>query len=140
MKVYVERVNGQIVGKYALRQPGYAEEEVDDTHPDVVKFINTYTPGTSESNLANREVAKLSFDSVHGGGKEVRAIFDVLLGEFNILRNWLMSFKSVVAAANSLAELKTAVANLPNLPDRTLGQARNAYRNSIDSGNVDSPP
>ena len=32
---YVERKLGQVVGKYAQKQAGYAEEWLDDGHPDL---------------------------------------------------------------------------------------------------------
>lgn len=39
--VFVERnPDNQIVALYAMSQPGFAEEELADTHPDVVAFRN----------------------------------------------------------------------------------------------------
>lgn len=39
MNVFVERsLAGAIVGIYSMKQPGYAEEEIPETHPDVVAF------------------------------------------------------------------------------------------------------
>ena len=35
---YVERRDGQIVGVYAKRQPGYAEEQLPDDHPDIEAY------------------------------------------------------------------------------------------------------
>lgn len=57
----------------------------------------------------------------------------VSLDEFNILRQWIMAFKVEVAAATNLADLKTRVAALPNLPDRTASQIRGAVRTKIDA-------
>lgn len=69
--------------------------------------------------------------------KLARAIVSILLDEMNVLRQWLASFKTEVAAAASLADLKTRVATLPATPDRTLAQAKTAIANKIDGGTVD---
>ena len=59
------------------------------------------------------------------------AFADILKDEFNSLRQWQMSFKSEVAAAANLNDLKTSVAALPDLPDRTLVQFKTAITNRI---------
>lgn len=51
------------------------------------------------------------------------AMVMAMVHEINILRQWITDFKSVVFGAGSLAALKTGVAGLPNLPDRTKIQA-----------------
>ncbi len=38
MSVFVERKAGIVAGVYANPQPGYAEEAIDDEHPDIVAF------------------------------------------------------------------------------------------------------
>lgn len=55
-----------------------------------------------------------------------RAIVAVLIDEINALRGWMTSYKADVAASTSLADLKTRVAALPNLPARTGAQAKSA--------------
>ena len=41
MSVFVERdTNGTVSGIYAVAQPGYAEEELEDDNPEVVVFLN----------------------------------------------------------------------------------------------------
>lgn len=57
-----------------------------------------------------------------------KAIALTLLDELNLLREWLVSFKAVVAASTSLANLQTRVAALPDMPDRTVQQAISAIR------------
>lgn len=37
---YVERIDGRIVGVYAMKQDGYAEELVSDDAPDLVEFLS----------------------------------------------------------------------------------------------------
>lgn len=40
-KFWVQRdENGKVIGLYALRQVGYAEEQLPEDHPDVVAFSN----------------------------------------------------------------------------------------------------
>ena len=44
---FVQRTpQGDITGIYHMRQPGYAEEELPDNHPDVVAFVNRPLPIT----------------------------------------------------------------------------------------------
>jgi hypothetical protein len=50
------------------------------------------------------------------------AIVLLTMDEVNNLRGWIVSFKAATAAASSLADLKTRVAALPNMPDRTTNQ------------------
>lgn len=69
--------------------------------------------------------------------KIARAEAAVLVDEINSLRQWLVSFKAQVALATSLANLQTRVAALPDMPDRTLAQAKTAIKNKIDGGTVD---
>ncbi len=63
-----------------------------------------------------------------------RAIAAIMVDEINTLREWIVSFQAAVAAASSLANLQTRVAALPNLPDRTLAQARSAFISRVSSG------
>jgi len=87
-----------------------------------------------------RTQAKALYDllTTHTGeAKVVRALVAVLLDEINTLRGWLASFKTEVAAAASLADLKTRVATLPPTPDRTPAQAKTAITQKIDGGSVD---
>jgi hypothetical protein len=37
---FIERVDGKIIGVYALKQDGYAEELVPDDDPDLVEFLS----------------------------------------------------------------------------------------------------
>ncbi len=69
--------------------------------------------------------------------KVARAVIAVAIDEINILREWVAAFKVEVAAAASLADLKTRVATLPATPDRTLAQAKTAITNKINAGTVD---
>lgn len=60
--------------------------------------------------------------------RAVVALALLSLDELNGLRQWIAGFKIAVAAATSLADLKTRVAALPNTPDRTRRQLLDAVR------------
>lgn len=69
--------------------------------------------------------------------KLIRAVLLTMFDENNNTRQWIQSFKAAVAASTSLADLKTRVAALPAMPDRTVQQAKTAVSNKIDSGTSD---
>jgi len=97
------------------------------------------------------DAAQLAFDNIEararasddidnnkaGLYKSLRAEAKLIVNEINILRQWIVAFKVEVAAATSLADLKTRVATLPNLPDRTFEQAKTAMKNEVTAGTVD---
>jgi len=62
-----------------------------------------------------------------------RAAIAVAIDEINALREWVTGFKSAVASATSLANLQTQVAALPDMPDRTMQQAKNAFIAKINA-------
>ncbi len=66
--------------------------------------------------------------------RSYRATAALTVDEINTLREWIVSFQAAVAAASSLANLQSRVAALPNLPDRTLVQAKNAFIAKVNSG------
>ena len=68
-----------------------------------------------------------------------RAAIELLVDENNALRQWLVDFKVQVAAASTLADLKTRVATLPNMPVRTAAQIKTALRNKLDTYPDTSP-
>lgn len=78
-------------------------------------------------------------------GKVNRAIplgiLDSAVAALNTLREWDMSFKAAVAAATSLADLKTRVAALPDLPDlveaNVVNAVKSAIQNHINNGDAD---
>ncbi len=87
---------------------------------------------------ASRAGAKNSVDELSPEGVRLRAALLVIMEEMNLLRGWLASFKSEVAAATNLADLKTRVATLPATPDRTASQLKTAIKNKIYAGNADA--
>ena len=63
--------------------------------------------------------------------KIMTAFTDIIKDEFNIVRKWTRDYKAEVAAATSLSDLKSRVATMPTLNDRTLGQLKAAIENRI---------
>lgn len=87
--------------------------------------------------LAARVQAIKLVDAVSSNPLLMRAIADIVKDEINILRSWDRSLKTAVASSTTLANLKTGIAALPNLPDRTFTDIKTAIINRINSGNVD---
>jgi hypothetical protein len=79
-----------------------------------------------------RAVAKQFQDDQQAQNIALRVTVKLLVDELNILRQWITEFKAATAAASSLANLKTGVAALPNVPQRTYTQAKTAINNLID--------
>lgn len=70
-------------------------------------------------------------------GYDLRGIAKVVVDEINVLRQWLASFKTETAAATNLSNFQSRVAGLPATPDRTLAQAKTAYKNLISGSSLD---
>lgn len=56
---FVQRVAGVVTGVYANRQPGYAEEFLDDDHPDVAAYRNPPPAPVAQTPLTNEDVERL---------------------------------------------------------------------------------
>ena len=91
----------------------------------------------AETLASSRSGAKNSVDELSPEGVRLRASLLVVMEEMNALRQWLASFKTEVAAATNLSDLKTRVATLPATPDRTALQLKTAIRGKIDGGFAD---
>lgn len=59
------------------------------------------------------------------------AYLKVALDENNALRAWVQGLKAAVSNATSLADLKVRVAALPNMPERTGAQLKQAISNKL---------
>jgi len=82
-----------------------------------------------------RAAAKAHLDAAMDAQQALlRALGLTTLAEVNIVRAWLVSFKTEVAAAVSLADLKTRIATLPATPYRTKAQLIQAIKNKLDTG------
>ncbi len=82
----------------------------------------------------DRKDAVLLINLTNPQARAYRAIAALAIDEINTLREWIISFQAAVAASTSLANLQTRVAALPNLPDRTLAQAKTAFIAKVNSG------
>jgi hypothetical protein len=80
-----------------------------------------------------RSVANDITDASDSDGVKWRALALMLLDELNSLRQWTVAFKGQVALATTLADLKTRVAGLSTLSDRTISQAKTAYSNKVNT-------
>lgn len=89
------------------------------------------------NNLKYRSDAITVLNNLTGDGKIQRAAALVTMDAINVLRDWVTQFQVQVAAATSLADLKTRVAALPNLGQITGNQLINAILNKINSGSAD---
>lgn len=69
--------------------------------------------------------------------KEIRAVLLVILDELNILRTRDRDRSVDVAAATTLADLKTRWAARSSLDDRTAAQGKTAVQNKLDGGSSD---
>jgi hypothetical protein len=70
-------------------------------------------------------------------GRALRAVALTALDEVNVLRGWVTKFKAATAAATSLANFQSRVADLPNLPQRTAAQAKSALLARINTADAD---
>ncbi len=101
--------------------------------------INTFDGSQAAQDAWNalpvaQKQAVLLINLLDANARAYRAIAALAIDEINTLREWIVSFQAAVAAASSLANLQTRVAALPNLPDRTLAQAKTAFINKVNSG------
>lgn len=84
---------------------------------------------------AKRTDAKAILDTDTKQGRLQRALVLRLAASLNDARQWITAYKAAVAAAASMADLKTRVAALPDLPDLTPQQIVTAIKNAIDQEN-----
>lgn len=100
------------------------------TAPEIAAFA---TKAQEDDDTENKKRYKLFLDDGNHRMPMFKALATIMVDEINILRGWLASYKTEVAAASSLADLKTRVAALPNTPDRTNSQLKTALKNRVDS-------
>ena len=95
--------------------------------------IDTYAPAQADDeNQQDADGAVGLFITHPRNRKLMTAYSDILKDEFNLVRGWITDFKVEVAAAANLGDLKTRIAGMPDLPDRTLAQLKTAIQNRID--------
>jgi hypothetical protein len=85
-----------------------------------------------EWKLAQEQSGAITFMSnFDRNSMSYRAAISVAIDEINVLRDWITAFKAAVAAATNLANLQSRIAALPDTPDRTFQQAKNAFITKI---------
>lgn len=82
-----------------------------------------------------RSIAKVVIDGL--GGYESRGLVSLLIDEINVLRQRDRDRSADIAASTSLANLQTRWAARSALNDRTLAQAKTAYKTLMDGTNLD---
>ena len=118
-----------VPAKYLIHEAGVIREMTSGEKAVVDSEISAAAKAISKTDAKNSIDGNIGYDK--------RALAKVLVDEINVLRQWLASFKTEVAAASNLADLKTRVAGLPATPDRTLVQAKTAYKNLLDGISLD---
>lgn len=106
--------------------------EMDQTEKDSVDLALL-----TALDLEIRSRAKSSYNGFLDLPLALRAFASITVDEINILRQWITSFKTQVALATTLADLKTRVAGLPAVNDRTLSQLKTAIQSRIDDRSID---
>lgn len=99
-------------------------------------FFDAIVVPINQAKFRNDALSELNSDFT-GNPKLIRAVLLTIFDENNNLREWIQSFKGAVSASTSLADLKTRIAALPDMPDRTVQQAQETVQNKINSGASD---
>lgn len=149
--VEYSRATGAVVG--ALRDDGASVPRDDgnadwraftawaDAQAPPVDYTTPAAPVYTEAWLV--QAARAAAQSLLDAQKDhvadlLRAIVLVLLDELNTLRQRDRDRAADVAAATSLADLKTRWAARPSLADRTAAQARAAVAAKLSDGSADA--
>lgn len=108
--------------------PGYTTRELTTEHcgPGWTFDGTTFSPPPPPAPLT--DVEELEARTV--------ALALVTLDAINEIRQWLAALKTASASNATLANLRTAIAALPNTPDRTRRQLLDAVKGKISDGSV----
>ncbi len=119
-----------LVAAYLAAHPGYTAPEVDQATFDAsVVVIDPIPSRSSAVDIAANDPSPIS--------KVNRATLLVALDEINLLRGRFTDIATDVAAATSLADLKTRWAARSTMPDRTPAQLKAAVTTKLNSGLAD---
>jgi hypothetical protein len=102
--------------------------------------VLAYAPAADYLTQRLRVVAQALLSDPQSAMKALRAVMGLVVDENNVLRQRLRDLDAAVAAATTLADLKTRwsqVTAASPLPARTDAQARTAAASRIASGSVD---
>lgn len=102
--------------------------------PIINAFDGSQTAQDAWVAAQNQTQAIAFMTALNNQARAYRAVAAIMVDEINALRDWVTAFKVATAAATSLADFKTRVAALPDLPDRTLAQAKSAFITKVQQG------
>lgn len=120
----------ELIAAFLATHPGWTAEEVDQATFDAsVVVVDPIPLRTSAVDIAANDPSPIS--------KVNRASLLVALDEINILRGRFTDIAADVAAATTLADLKTRWAARSALPDRTPTQLKTAVAAKLNSGSAD---
>ena len=97
-----------------------------------------YEAPPSLNTMQRNEAIMAITSGISAHDKSLRCALALILDELNDLRKRDRDRAEDVAAAATLAALKTAWAARSTLADRTLAQAKTAFDSKIDGGTLDS--
>lgn len=89
---YVKRKEGIVVGEFPRKQEGYAEEFLDEDHPDVVAFRNPPPPTDEEridAAFPKTDTARVIFEALFELSNRVVTLEGGNPIDRSQLRNWL---------------------------------------------------
>lgn len=122
----------------------YAEGTAQSLKDAAQAVINVFDFSDAAQLLRNnaglRVQAKAAIAGDQTFGTRLTVAIDLTaLDAINVLRAWITTFKAEVAAATSLANLQTRVANnTPNLPQIGIAAVIQAVKDKLDSGAADA--
>ncbi len=134
--IYIDSISG-MVSPY---NPATVQVSPANLQTTAQPFINLFDGSQSAQDAWSQRVVAYRarvldyMASPDADARAYRAVAAIMVDEINLLREWIVAFKAATAAATSLANLQTRVAALPDLPDRTLAQARSAFIARVNSG------
>lgn len=100
---------------------------------DTVSEMNQTEKDAVDTQLLSDSRDELIQDQIDYIESVLRQVVDLTIKEINLLRQWIMDYKSEVAAATSLADLKSRIAAMDDMLDRTFAQFKTQLRNGLGS-------
>lgn len=116
VKVEVTREGTQIKDwRFPEPELTLAELAIIEASPEYQDYL------LNRDKILERQAAEKLFDT------DLRRFGLVVLEQHNVTAAWIIAYKAAVAAATSLADLKTRIAEIPNTPQQfTPEQLKNA--------------
>lgn len=121
--------NGEVVLQWFSQQPRPTDDEINavtQLQIDTAKLVRL------------RNQSKAFFASQQHESAVIRAFMLLVLDELNAHTTKTNAILTAIDNASSLAQLKTAVAAITDLPTRTAQQLRTAIETKINAGDADT--